>query len=66
MFKRKTIEKKEEQTPFFSLAPTRKAQDIDAYKMAMDFALRQEDICNIAITRSIRSGNSDITDILLT
>ena len=58
MFKRKTIEKKEEETPFFSLAPTRKAQDIDAYKMAMDFALRQEDICNIAITGPYGSGKS--------
>ena len=58
MFKRKSIEKKEEETPFFSLAPTRKAQDIDAYKMAMDFALRQEDICNIAITGPYGSGKS--------
>lgn len=58
MFKRKSIEKKEEETPFFSLAPTRKAQDIDAYKMAMDFALRQDDICNIAITGPYGSGKS--------
>lgn len=58
MFKRKISEKKEEETPFFSLAPTRKAQDIDAYKMAMDFALRQEDICNIAVTGPYGSGKS--------
>lgn len=58
MFKRKISEKKEEETPFFSLAPTRKAQDIDAYKMAMDFALRQDDICNIAITGPYGSGKS--------
>ena len=58
MFKRKIIEKKEEETPFFSLAPTRKAQDIDAYKMAMDFALRQDDIRNIAITGPYGSGKS--------
>lgn len=58
MFKRKTIEKKEEETPFFSLAPTRKAQDIDAYKKAMDFALSQDDIHNIAVTGPYGSGKS--------
>ena len=58
MFKRKVIEKREEETPFFSLAPTRKAQDIDAYKLAMDFALRRDDVHNIAITGPYGSGKS--------
>ena len=58
MFKRMISEKKEEETPFFSLAPTRKAQDIDAYIMAMDFALRQDDIRNIAITGPYGAGKS--------
>ena len=59
MFKRKIAEKTfEEETPFFSLAPTRKAQDIDAYRMAMDFALRRNDVHNIAITGPYGSGKS--------
>ena len=58
MFKRKVAEKSEKETPFFSLAPTRKAQNIDAYKKAMDFALSQEDIHNIAITGPYGSGKS--------
>ena len=58
MFKRKVAEKCEKETPFFSLAPTRKAQDIDAYKKAMDFALSQDDIHNIAVTGPYGSGKS--------
>ncbi len=48
----------EEETPFFSLTPTRNAQGIKAYRKAMDYALSQGDIRNIAITGPYGAGKS--------
>ncbi|MBR4189380.1 MAG: hypothetical protein IKQ55_05400 [Kiritimatiellae bacterium] len=49
----------EEQEPyFFSLTPTKNAENIEAYRKAMDYALQQSDICNIAVTGPYGSGKS--------
>lgn len=48
----------EDEIPFFSLTPTRNATGIEAYRKAMDYALSQDDIRNIAITGPYGSGKS--------
>ena len=44
--------------PFFSLTPDCHAERIDAYREAMDYALSQKDIHNIAVTGSYGAGKS--------
>lgn len=44
--------------PFFSLTPDCNAERIDAYREAMDYALSQKDIHNIAVTGSYGAGKS--------
>ena len=58
MFWFKDKRKKEVDWPFFSLTPTNKAKKIETYSKAMDFALSQDDIRNIAITGSYGAGKS--------
>ncbi|MBQ9343708.1 MAG: hypothetical protein IJT88_00665 [Kiritimatiellae bacterium] len=51
-------QKEEQKSFFFPLTPTRNAENIEAYRKAMDYALKQADIRNIAITGPYGSGKS--------
>lgn len=51
-------QKEEQQSFFFPLTPTRNAENIEAYRKAMDYALKQADIRNIAITGPYGAGKS--------
>lgn len=51
-------QKEEQQSFFFPLTPTKNAENIEAYRKAMDSALKQADIRNIAITGPYGAGKS--------
>lgn len=55
-WRKKSCSKKD--YPFFSLTPDCNAERIDAYREAMDYALSQKDIHNIAVTGSYGAGKS--------
>ena len=58
MFSKKT--KKNKNIKFHSLAPTDNAEKTDIYFSALDWAIREKNINNIAITGNYGAGKSSI------
>ena len=55
-----TKQKRIDSTRFYSLAPTKEAENIEAYISALNWAIKEQDINNIALTGSYGSGKSSI------